>query len=57
MAIDWIMRCTTEGRRQEIQWLLISLLDDLDYADDIGLLAGTRTSSRRHNSWHCQQAQ
>ena len=39
MAIDWIMRRTTEGRRQGIQWTLTSLLDDLDYADDIGLLA------------------
>ncbi|XP_052261550.1 uncharacterized protein LOC127865671 [Dreissena polymorpha] len=39
MAIDWIMRRTTEGRRQGKQWTLTSLLDDLDYADDIGLLA------------------
>jgi hypothetical protein len=39
MAIDWIMQRTTEGRRQGIQWTLTSLLDDLDYADDIGLLA------------------
>jgi len=38
MAIDWIMRRTTEGRRQGIQWTLTSLLDDLDYADDIVLL-------------------
>ncbi|KAH3857349.1 hypothetical protein DPMN_099956 [Dreissena polymorpha] len=39
MAIDWIMRRTTEGRRQGKQWTLTSLLDDLDYADDICLLA------------------
>ena len=39
MAIDWIMRRTTEGRRQGIQWTLTSLLDDLDYADDSRLLA------------------
>ena len=39
MAIDWIMQRITDGRRQGIQWTLTSLLDDLDYADDIGLLA------------------
>ncbi|KAL3848197.1 hypothetical protein ACJMK2_019071 [Sinanodonta woodiana] len=33
------MRRTTEDKRQGIQWTLISMLDDLDYADDIGLLA------------------
>ncbi|KAH3736023.1 hypothetical protein DPMN_042583 [Dreissena polymorpha] len=33
------MRRTTEGRRQGIQCTLTSLLDYLDYADDIGLLA------------------
>ncbi|KAH3841201.1 hypothetical protein DPMN_114659 [Dreissena polymorpha] len=33
------MRRTTEGWRQGIQWTLILLLDDLDYADDIGLRA------------------
>ena len=39
IAIYWIMRRTTEGRRQGIQWTLTSLLDDLDYDDDIRLLA------------------
>ncbi|KAH3741847.1 hypothetical protein DPMN_048577 [Dreissena polymorpha] len=33
------MRCTTKGRKQGIQWTLISRLDDLDFADDIGLIA------------------
>ncbi|KAH3846536.1 hypothetical protein DPMN_088838 [Dreissena polymorpha] len=33
------MRRTTEGRRQGTQWTLTLLLDDLDYANDIGLLA------------------
>ncbi|XP_052233243.1 uncharacterized protein LOC127846107 [Dreissena polymorpha] len=58
MAIDRIIRRTTEGRRQGIQWTLTSLLDDLDFADDIGLLASRNQdiNSRRHNSWHCQQA-
>ncbi|KAH3825364.1 hypothetical protein DPMN_127239 [Dreissena polymorpha] len=50
MAIDWIMRRTTEGRRQGIQWTLTSPTIS-GY-----LLAGIKISSRRHNSWHCQQA-
>ncbi|KAL3873199.1 hypothetical protein ACJMK2_036344 [Sinanodonta woodiana] len=33
------MRRTTEDKIQGIQWTLTSMLDDLDYADDIGLLA------------------
>ncbi|KAH3838127.1 hypothetical protein DPMN_111533 [Dreissena polymorpha] len=33
------MRRNTEGRRQGIQSTLTLVLDDLDYIDDIGLLA------------------
>ena len=39
LAIDWVMRCSTQGKRQGIQWTLTSVLEDLDYADDIGLLS------------------
>ena len=39
LAIDWVMRCSTQGKRQGIQWTLTSELEDLDYADDIGLLS------------------
>ena len=39
LAIDWVMRCSTQGKRQGIQWTLTSQLEDLDYADDIGLLS------------------
>ena len=33
------MRCSTQGKYQGIQWTLTSQLEDLDYADDIGLLS------------------
>ena len=33
------MRESTEGRRNGIQWTLWNQLDDLDFADDIALLA------------------
>ena len=39
LAIDWIMKETTRGRRNGIQWTLWQQLDDLDFADDIALLS------------------
>lgn len=39
LAIDWIMKNTTYGKRQGIQWTLTSILEDLDYADDPSLLS------------------
>lgn len=39
LAVDWLMRNVTEGRRQGIQWTLTTVLEDLDYADDLGLLS------------------
>ncbi|KAK7489828.1 hypothetical protein BaRGS_00018850 [Batillaria attramentaria] len=39
LAIDWIMRQTTERHRNGIRWDLISTLEDLDFADDIALIS------------------
>ena len=39
LVIDWLMKETTEGKRNGIQWDLYQQLDDLDFADDIALLA------------------
>jgi endonuclease/exonuclease/phosphatase family metal-dependent hydrolase len=47
LAIDWIMCRTTVGRRQGIQWTLTSMLDDLDYADDIGLLSSRNQDTQQ----------
>ena len=35
LAVDWIMKESTEGRGNGIQWTLWKQLDDLDFADDI----------------------
>ncbi len=43
LAMDWLMRRTTPGKKRGIQWTLTTTLEDLDFADDIGLL------SNRHN--------
>jgi len=41
LAIDWIMKETTNNQRNGIQWNLWKQLDDLDFADDITLLSNT----------------
>ena len=38
LAVDWIMRESTEGRN-DIHWMLWNQWDDLDFADDVALLA------------------
>ena len=37
------MRTSTQGKRNGIQWTLWSQLDDLDFADDLALLAHSHT--------------
>ena len=39
LVIDWIMKTTTSGRNNGIQWTLLTQLDDLDFADDLALLS------------------
>nr|KAG5712781.1 hypothetical protein BaRGS_007378 [Batillaria attramentaria] len=39
LVIDWIMKTTTAGRKNGIQWTLWTQLDDLDFADDLPLLS------------------
>ena len=39
IAVDWVMRRTTEGKRNGIRWNFTSTLEDLDFADDIVLLS------------------
>ena len=37
------MKETTTGSRNGIQWFLVEQLEDLDFADDLALLAHTHT--------------
>ena len=39
LAIDWIMKSATTGKKNGIQWTMWKQLDDLDFADDIPLLS------------------
>ena len=38
-AIDWIMKTETKGKRNGIQWKILTQLDDLDFADDLALMS------------------
>ena len=42
LAIDWVMKTSTEQKRNGIQWTLWKQLEDLDFADDLALLSHTQ---------------
>ena len=51
IAIDWIMHKKTIGnKRRSIRWTLTSLLEDLDFADDVELASSTRDQLQRKTS-------
>ncbi|KAK3787775.1 hypothetical protein RRG08_010724 [Elysia crispata] len=39
LAVDWLMKESTSGSRNGIQWTLWTQLDDLDFADGIALVS------------------
>ena len=39
LAIDWIMKTETKGKRNGIQWTILTQLDDLDFADNLALMS------------------
>ena len=47
VAVDHIMRISTDGRRNGIQWTLLTQLDDLDFAHDIALLPQNHRQMQR----------
>ena len=42
LAIDYIMRESTEGKRNGIQWTMWQQLDDLDFTDNIAFISSTQ---------------
>ena len=46
LVIDWIMKITTTGRNNGIQWTLWMQLDDLDFADDLALLSHNHSQTQ-----------
>ncbi len=47
VAIDWIMRRTTENQRTGIQWTIFAQLEDLDFADDLALVCENHTHTQQ----------
>ena len=39
LCLDWVMRKTTADKRRGIRWNFTTVLEDLDFADDIALLS------------------
>nr|KAG5709918.1 hypothetical protein BaRGS_029960 [Batillaria attramentaria] len=54
LVIDWIMKTTTTGRKNGIQWTLWTQLDDLDFADDLALLS--HSHSQMQDKTTCLEA-
>ena len=50
LAMDWAMKETTTGSRNGIQWTLVDQLEDLDFADDLALLAHTHSQMQAKTS-------
>ena len=50
LAIDWVMKSATSGRRNGIQWTLHRQLNDLDFADDLALLSHNQRQMQEKTS-------
>ena len=46
LAINWIMKTETKGKRNGIQWKILTQLDDFHFADDLALMY--------HSHWQMQ---
>jgi hypothetical protein len=51
LAIDYIMRESTEGKRNGIQWTMWQQLDDLDFTDNIAFISSTQQQMQEKTSW------
>nr|KAG5704567.1 hypothetical protein BaRGS_031831 [Batillaria attramentaria] len=54
LVIDWIMKTTTTGRKNGMQWTLWTQLDDLDFAGDLALLS--HSHSQMQDKTTCLEA-
>lgn len=49
-AIDWVMRQTTKDIPRGIRWGTFTILEDLDFADDIAMLSHTHQHIQEKSS-------
>lgn len=57
IAVDWVMKNTTNGKRTGIRWKFINQLEDLDYADDIALLSSKHQHMQEKTERLCTHAE
>ena len=49
LVIDWLMRRTEEGENTGIRWNMTQKLGDLDFANDLTMLASKRAHMERNS--------
>ena len=47
LVVDWGMRRSVDGARTGIRWKMTTMLEDLDFADDLALISSTFTQIQR----------
>ena len=50
LTIDWVMRTSTEQKKNGIQWTLWEQLEDLDFADDLAVLSHSQQQMQQKTS-------
>ncbi|XP_056001737.1 uncharacterized protein LOC130048722 [Ostrea edulis] len=57
IAVDWVMKNTSNGKRTGIRWKFINQLEHLDYADDIALLSTKHQHLQEKTERLCKHAE
>ena len=57
MVVDWVMKRTVQNGETGIRWKFTSKLDDLDFADDLALIASTKQHIQLKTDRLCRVAQ
>ena len=53
LCLHWVMRKTRAGKRRGIRWNFTTVLEDLDFADDIDYChLGLMTCTKRLGDWN-----
>ena len=47
LVIDWVMRKTVSHAETGIRWKMTTMLEDLDFADDLALISSTYTQIQK----------
>ena len=56
LAVDWVMRETTEKTNTGITWKMMEQLEDLEFADDIALISTTQNQMQRKTDKRSESA-